>query len=196
MNYKTLKRPRSRMINLRQNTEENRHNFNQNSSISEISKIQLNEHAFKKLSKHWNKEIGKIKNSYEYRRRERSCTRLDYDKIGQSKPNRARMREKLKPKFSLKYKKGKNKEKLEQTMFKLMNKKDKIKHIKTLINISTDEASFGSQNIQNNGQMTQAKSNYMNLDIRFDNPPFEIEEKPRKFKLNLLNFSKLNNTIQ
>lgn len=65
------------------------------------------------------------------------------------KQTRPRMKEKLKPKFTLKYKQGKEKEKFEQTKFKLMNKKDKIKHIKNLINLSNDGSCAVSSNSRN-----------------------------------------------
>ena len=46
---------------------------------------------------------------------------------GGMKPSRTRTKEKLRGKFSLKYKQGKEKEKFDQTRFKMMNKKEKIK---------------------------------------------------------------------
>ena len=76
VNYKSLKRPRSRMINIRQNTEENRSINNLNSNKSAISQVQFNKHALRNLKKIWNKEIGKIKNARIYPKRELSLTRL------------------------------------------------------------------------------------------------------------------------
>ena len=63
------------MLNIKQNTEENRPIGDLNLNVSTISNIHLNKHALRNLSKHWSSEIGKLKESNQYPKRERSMSR-------------------------------------------------------------------------------------------------------------------------
>lgn len=152
------------MINFKTNSE-NRITGNQIYTKSEdISKIKLNEHALKNLTKHWNQAIEKLKQSREYRSRQRSRTNLELTgpiiniTTNNNKPKlmRSKPKSKVQTNFTKQYKAKKEREEMDQTMYKLMCKRDKIKHIKTLINVvKTDETESISRPTQ---QLIPSKS--------------------------------------
>lgn len=149
MQFNAPERSRSRMINFKNNSE-NRITGNQIYTKSDdISKIKLNEHALKNLTKHWNQAIEQLKQSRQYRSRQRSRANLELTgpiiniSTNNNKPKliRNKPKTKIQANFTRQYKAKKEREEMDQTMYKLMCKRDKIKHIKTLINVvKTDEA--------------------------------------------------------
>ncbi|CAI2371438.1 unnamed protein product [Moneuplotes crassus] len=205
MNYKTLKRPKSKILHIRNSTEENRNLDKIQPSVSTISHIKLNEHALKNLKKHWSKEIKKIKNDEKYRSRERSMTRLKYHHTpiinintgyGGMKPSRTRTKEKLKGKFSMKYKQSKEKEKFDQARFKTMDKKEKIKHIRGLVQVSNESSELQSSNSRNIDHPSNFQSKFMNSDLDLGQSMLDVGTDVRTFKVRKLNLSKLHKTIE
>ena len=153
MHITVPKRLGSRMETCKQRSESKSNSNNMKMQSNEVSKIKLNDHILKNMTNHWNKAIEKIKQSKRHLSREKPRSSVDLHSpiINISTNNyvkpmitRSKTGTKLRPNFTRQYKAKKEMEVIDQSVFKLMSNKDKINHIKNLVNITKDDDSLTS----------------------------------------------------
>jgi hypothetical protein len=173
MNITIPKRSGSRVENYKQRPESKTTSNKMKMRSNELSKIKLNDHVLKNMTNHWNKAIEKIKQSKRHWSRERPRASVDFNAPiinistnTYTKPKilRCKTGTKLRPDFTRQYKAKKELEVIDQSVFKLMCNKDKINHIKNLVNITKDDESLTSNDslCHPPNQYTTSKCSYFN----------------------------------
>eukprot|EP00344_Euplotes_crassus_P005404 CAMPEP_0197011726 /NCGR_PEP_ID=MMETSP1380-20130617/59680_1 /TAXON_ID=5936 /ORGANISM="Euplotes crassus, Strain CT5" /LENGTH=87 /DNA_ID=CAMNT_0042434665 /DNA_START=352 /DNA_END=612 /DNA_ORIENTATION=- len=87
----------------------------------------------------------------------------------------------------MKYKQSKEKEKFDQARFKTMDKKEKIKHIRGLVQVSNESSELHSSNSRNIDHQSNFQSKFMNSDLDLGQSMLDVGTDVRTFKVRKLN---------